>query len=135
MGRIEWTEELSVGHELLDKQHKLLIGHYNQLHESLLNDSPEETGHTKKRVLAAMVAYALEHFETEESYMERLGYAGLEEHRLTHQGFRDKIFSLNRDVQEDRVVLSTSVIKILRNWITDHIAGEDQDYRNVAARK
>jgi hemerythrin-like metal-binding protein len=135
MARIEWSQELSVGHEVLDKQHKLLIDHYNQLHESLLNDSPEETGHTKKRVLAAMVAYALEHFEAEESYMQRLGYTGLEEHRRAHRDFREKIFSLNRDVQEDRVVLSTSVMKILRNWITDHLAGEDQEYRNVAVRK
>jgi hemerythrin len=38
-------------------------------------------------------------------------------------------------VQQDKVVLSTSVMKILRNWITDHLAGEDQDYRSVAARK
>lgn len=133
MARIEWSEDMSVGHAVLDEQHKLLINHYNQLHESLLNDSPEETGHTKKRVLAAMVAYVLEHFEAEERYMERLGYTALEEHRRAHSDFRDKIFSLNRDVHEDKVVLSTSVMKILRNWITDHIAGEDLDYRNVAA--
>lgn len=53
MARIEWSQKLSVGHEELDKQHKLLMHHYNQLHDSLPNDSPEETGHTKKRVLAA----------------------------------------------------------------------------------
>ena len=44
MSRIEWTEELSVGHRELDEQHRLLLHHYNLLHESLLHDPPEETG-------------------------------------------------------------------------------------------
>ena len=132
MARIEWSEELSVDHGELDEQHKLLLLHYNQLHESLLHDSPEEAGRTKKRVLAAMVAYALEHFEAVELYLERLGYPESEKHRQAHRDFRHKITAINRDVQEDRIVLSTSVLKILRNWICEHLAVEDQAYRNCA---
>lgn len=132
MTRIEWTQELSVNHRELDEQHKLLLEHYNQLHESLLHDSPEEAGRTKKRVLAALVAYTLEHFETEERYLERLGFPEMERHRRSHQDFREKIGALNRDVQEDRVVLSTSVMKLLRNWITEHLLEEDQEYRRFA---
>jgi len=134
MARIEWSEELSVGHRELDEQHKLLLAHYNQLHESLLHDSPEETGRTKKRVLAAMVAYALEPFEAEELYLERLDYPDLPKHRQAHRDFREKITAINRDVQEDRIVLSTSVIKLLRNWISEHLTREDQDYHNFARR-
>ena len=135
MSRIDWSQEFSVGHRELDEQHQLLLHHYNQLHESLLNDSPEETGRTKKRVLAAMVAYALEHFEAEEHYLERLDFPELEQHRQKHREFREKISAINRDVQEDRVVLSTSVMKILRNWICDHLGGEDQKYRRFAMEK
>lgn len=135
MARIEWSEELSVDHGLLNEQHQLLLHHYNLLHESLLHDSPEETGRTKKRVLAAMVAYALEHFEAEERYLESLDYPELEQHRRAHRDFREKIAAINRDLQEDRIVLSTSVMKFLRNWISEHFAGEDQKYRRYARKK
>ena len=133
MSRIEWTEELSVGHRELDEQHRLLLHHYNLLHESLLHDTPEVTGQTRKRVLAALLAYTMEHFDAEEHYLELLDYPDLERHRREHRIFREKISSITRDVQEDRIVLSTSLMKIMRNWITEHLASFDQEYSRFAA--
>ena len=132
MSRIEWTEDLSVGHRELDEQHRLLLHHYNLLHESLLHDTPEVTGQTRKRVLAALLAYTLEHFDAEEHYLELLDYPDLERHRQEHHIFREKISAITRDVQEDRVVLSTSLMKIMRNWITEHLAGFNQEYSRFA---
>ena len=74
MGRIEWNDALSVGNDELDSQHKELMRLYNDLHEVLVNGSPEQTIRTKKATIDALVTYAVHHFSTEEEYLETIGY-------------------------------------------------------------
>lgn len=128
MGRIEWTESLSVHIDELDDQHRELIRLYNNLHESLVHDPPEKTAETKIATLDALMAYALLHFATEEKYLEGIGYPDLANHQRLHREFGDKVWSLQQDNEANKPVLGTSMIKFLRNWIIDHISKIDQEY-------
>jgi len=128
MAKIEWRQSLSVNNDELDNQHKKLFFFYNRLHESLLNGSVEETIKTKLTTLNDLAEYASYHFKAEELFMQKMSYADINEHRLRHQQFTTRITSLLEDVKNNRVILSTSLIKFLRNWIVEHIAKEDQEY-------
>lgn len=129
MSRIEWKEhEFTVFDETLDSQHNQLIQQYNALHEVLINGSLSESTDEQATTLENMVEYAETHFKTEEKYMEDIGYPDTEKHKQTHQNFRDRINSLQRDMDQGRVVLSTTLMKFLKNWIVEHIAIEDKKY-------
>lgn len=133
MARIEWNDALSVQNDELDSQHKELLRLYNLLHEALVNGSPEETIETKQLILDALVVYTLQHFTTEEKYLEEIQFPERHEHCLQHQGFSEKILQLNREVKANTMVLTTSLIKILRNWITEHLDEKDQEYAKFAS--
>ena len=98
---------------------------HNELHESLIHASPEDTSHTKEVILDAIVAYALDHFAAEEHYLKESGFPGYDEHCRQHREIGEKLVELSRDVQSRKTILATSLMKILRNWITEHVARED----------
>ncbi len=128
MARIEWNDSLSVGNGELDSQHKELMRLYNELHETLVSGSPEQTSATKKVTIDALVAYAVHHFSMEEEYLKSIGYPGRHGHHRLHQEFGAKVFALKRDLEADQTVLTTSLMKFMRNWIYEHIAEKDRDY-------
>jgi len=128
MARIEWEDILSVDVLELDKQHKELLRIYNTLHESLMNDTAEESFKAKLNTLRDLSSYVVDHFSTEEAFLEKIGYPGRAAHCLCHQEFTDKIQSLQKDLELQKIVLSTSLIKVLRNWIAEHITGEDKKF-------
>lgn len=135
MSRIEWKDSFSVNHKELDSQHRELIGIYNNLHESLINDSPTEAVKTKLVTLEHLKNYISFHFETEETFLKDLGFPELTEHCLQHREFTKRIKKFVKDIEEEKIVLSTSLMKLLRNWITDHITNEDQKYGEYYQRK
>ncbi len=84
MGYIEWTQDLSVGVPELDAQHQRWIGMINELHDTLLHGDAEDLVAITGRMLRAMGEYVEEHFRTEEAYMEKIGFPGLDAHREVH---------------------------------------------------
>jgi len=128
MSSIEWTSSLSVHNEELDAQHRELIQIYNNLHNSLMNDTLEGTVKTKMATLDALVNYISFHFNAEEKFLESIGFPEFAQHRRKHLEFGQRIKTYQADIVEGRMVLSTSLMKLMRNWIIDHIATEDKKY-------
>jgi len=128
MARIEWQDKLSVGISELDNQHKELLRIYNNLHESLMNDTVEETFNTKLNTLKGLCSYVGYHFSTEEAFLNKIGYPERTAHCRYHQEFTDKIQAFRTDLEQQKIVLGTSLIKVLHNWIVEHITGEDKKY-------
>ena len=91
MEKIEWSDEYSVGVEILDQQHQQLIKMLNVLIEA------SEKGDNPKLVistLAKMKKYAEIHFRTEEDYLKKYSYAEFEEHAREHREFELKTANL-----------------------------------------
>lgn len=128
MSKMYWDAAISVRNDRLDDQHKTWFGLLNKLHDSMLHDEPDDLVHTKIECLRAMLDYARGHFAAEEAYMREHGYAGLAEHIKLHQRFVDYALSLEKDLQAGRVILGSSVIGFMQEWVADHIASEDLKY-------
>ena len=128
MGRIDWDDSFSVHHEELDKQHQKLVGLYNELHESLLHGTIEEATEQRKQTLASLVDYIDYHFNSEEQYLKELHYPDFKKHCQIHSNFSSKVKSLQYDIANGNMVFTSSLIKLLRNWIVDHILKEDKAY-------
>jgi hemerythrin len=121
MAHIEWSNELSVGVEVIDKQHQRIIEYVNKLHDNL---------HDKVAladVLEDTIEYTESHFGFEEAMMEEAGYPYIHAHKRIHDLFIRRVarykerFDAGEDVAEE---LHDTLVR----WLVTHIKSEDANY-------
>ena len=122
---IEWTPDLSVGNDQLDKQHqqwiKLLDGFYEGIKQGKSKEVLEE-------LIIGMLDYTRYHFSEEEQHMQQIGYPNLEKHKSLHAEYIKKIEDYHERMMSGRLILSLEVTGYLKTWLINHIKGEDQRY-------
>lgn len=123
----EWKDEYSVKIKELDEQHKKLFSLILQL-ESAANS--QDFNAIVKNVLEDLMEYVHVHFDTEEDYLNRVDYAGLDAHHDIHEEIKS---DLNDKVNDLFSRKSTALDVIgLRNflidWLKHHIIEQDQMY-------
>ena len=130
--RAEFDETLVTGNEMIDDQHKGLIGRINQLLESC------EDGQGKVKAVK-MLDYLMEytdfHFSAEEKLQEEINYPGIQEHKAKHKEFKQAVEELQEMLQEEEGPTEAFVAQVQRNvvdWLFNHIKGFD---RSVAEYK
>ncbi|MEE1192705.1 MAG: hemerythrin family protein [Blautia sp.] len=130
--RAEFDETLVTGNEMIDDQHKELIGRINQLLESC------EDGQGKVKAVK-MLDYLMEytdfHFSAEEKLQEEINYPGIQEHKAKHKEFKQAVEELQEMLQEEEGPTEAFVAQVQRNvvdWLFNHIKGFD---RSVAEYK
>lgn len=133
MSTIEWEDSFSVNNPEIDEQHKKWFAIYNDLHESFSKGDTDEYSAISAGALEKMQDYSRDHFGFEEAYMRKIGYPDIVAHRRAHRDFDTQIYEYNRDIREGRLVLNTMLIKIIRNWLLDHVLGEDKKYGQFIA--
>ncbi len=80
------------------------------------------------KILSKMADYALYHVKKEETYMEKLGYPKLVEHRQYHTDFFEKVATYNYDLLSNNPPEPEETFKFLINWLIKHILKADLDY-------
>lgn len=123
---VQWSDDLSVGVELIDTQHKELIKSVNQLTEAMWDGrGQEETG----KLLAFLADYVVTHFGSEERLMVKNQFPGYEAHKEAHDLFvRD--FLRTKSDYDKGAVSSALAIKVLDEtwqWLRLHIRGADKE--------
>lgn len=114
---IEWTQDLAVGVEVIDNQHRELFAHINALLKALDDKKAKEEINA---LFTFLDSYIKNHFGIEQRYMgeySHLGYVDAEHHKAEHKGFV-------RDFSEFRVDLETvepsaQFIAEFSRWITN----------------
>jgi hemerythrin len=122
---VEWTDNLSVGIQEIDEQHKVLINLINRLfNETIVNQASSKV---TEQVLQELVEYTLVHFAVEESLFRIFDYPGIETHMAIHAGLKAQVIELQKKVREGQEV-NTDLLMFLKKWLTNHILQEDQRY-------
>jgi hemerythrin-like metal-binding protein len=121
-----WTSDLSVGVEVLDGDHKRLIGIINQLHYGI------RAGHDRQileAVLDELVDYTRFHFTREEEMLLKAGYTATPAHMMEHEKFIDQISKLQKRIRSAPVaMLDLELMDFLRDWLFSHIKVSDKKY-------
>ena len=126
MALIEWDDsQLSVGIEVIDRQHKKWVDIMNELDEAILSMKGQKV---LEQTFAEMVDYVHYHFAEEEKLMEERDYASLDEHKKIHNIFRERIEKYQKDFQSGELVLCSQVMSTLKSWLQDHIMVEDKKF-------
>jgi len=122
---IEWNDSLAVGIEEIDNQHKELFRRINDLIEACHQGRGAEA---VGEVLAFLDSYARLHFSTEEGYMRKYNFPGLDGHHQQHQEFMANLAEVrNRFAKEGpgvHIVVITN--RILAGWLNTHIRRSDK---------
>lgn len=129
MSLITWKDSYSVGVDLIDNDHKLLVSLINQLNDAIQADEgPEVVG----SVLNVLVEYTASHFGREELLMKKGKYPDAEfsAHHLEHEKLTTQVRGIvSRYYRGEIESIDTEVLTFLKNWLTGHILGVDMKYR------
>jgi hemerythrin len=121
VSELVWKEEYAIGHFQTDHEHKELISLANRV---IGFSNKGESTRIIKGALDTLNNYAKIHFRNEESYMERIGYKDLEQHKKCHQ---ELIERMNRTIEEtvnlDDLVHQLKRLMVV--WVIEHIIDED----------
>lgn len=117
-----WTPDLSLGIELIDEQHKVLVRLINHLHDLSVNGG---TAEAMGAVLRQLADYTHFHFGDEERFMVEMGYQDLAGHKEIHRRFLEEVDGL---VKSSGSIDPDTLLGKLRDWLTGHIMGTDRKY-------
>ena len=122
-----WNASMSVGISEMDDDHRILLGLISELSEAKYD--PNAFG-AFSSYLDALQLYSADHLAREERMLEAVGFPELDEHRTSHDEFRDRCEGFKRQLEDDAEELEpTDVERYLIDWWTRHILKEDMAYK------
>lgn len=122
---LEWNESYSVENEELDNQHQHLFDMINALFQAI---GSEDAPVIIPAVIEDLGSYAVEHFRTEERYMTKCEFPGLEAQKQQHGEFCSKVSKWSRSYKDDPDKFTAEAVDYLYDWLTNHILSQDKSY-------
>lgn len=119
---LQWREQLSVGNDLIDNDHKRLIEIINRAEVSLKSRNLIRL----TTVLDELSAYAIKHFEMEETVAQAVGFPDVPRLHDSHQallGKLDKVKNSLAQTWDDAT--ADHFTALLRDWLINHVIKED----------
>ncbi len=125
MALLIWSSKYSVSVQSMDRQHTVLFGMLNELHEAMMKGQAQKvTG----ELLGKLVKYTHEHFAAEEDLMKSTKYPALAEHGIKHRELIKQVEDFAARYARGESMMNVELLNFLRDWLTNHIQNEDQKY-------
>lgn len=123
---ILWTEALAVGIPDVDAQHKGLFEQADRLLEAAKAGAGKEE---VKRTLDFLGNYVVEHFGTEERYMDQYGYPNSAAHKKEHADLVQYYTNVRAKVEAEGASLAMlfGLQKYIVDWLNHHIRKSDKE--------
>jgi hemerythrin len=126
MPLVEWSDEkLSVRVGMIDRQHKKMIGMINELYDAVEAKREKEL---LASLLIKLVHYTHYHFATEEKYFKQHEYPEIAVHKEQHDQLREQVAALDDRYYTGHKMITSEVMKLLNDWLFDHIIGSDRKF-------
>ncbi len=119
---IEWSDKFSIGVEMVDEQHKVLVHILNRLNVAVSRNEGEKV---IRGIIDSLIEYTKAHFALEEKLMAAAHYSGLEAHVIEHRQFTEKVYELAEQYWLENKPIDHEVVDFLREWLTDHVLETD----------
>ncbi|MDR3412906.1 MAG: bacteriohemerythrin [Formivibrio sp.] len=131
MALIESCENFTVGHELIDADHRALINHLNLLYAAVAANAGIEE---QSRLLEALITSTETHFKHEEALMSKMGFEGLAKHKAEHDMLLDEVRELQVRFNSGSITLTDSWFDYLSEWLNFHTVTTDKKLADAVAR-
>lgn len=124
---VEWSNELSVGIEEIDEQHKVLVNLINRLFDETVVHQAG-TSVVMEEILHELIEYTVIHFAVEESLFRIFHYPETETHIRHHDELKAQVLDIQKKVKQGEAAVNTELLMFLKRWLTNHILQEDKLY-------
>ena len=125
MSIMTWKDTYSVGVAEIDQQHKKLIDLINQLDDAM---SKGQGKTILEKILGDLINYCASHFALEEKLFDQHGYPDADDHKAKHKKMTEKVLSLQKQFQQEKMTITFDVMDFLQKWLDKHILGTDKKY-------
>lgn len=125
MSLIAWSDDLSVGVQEIDEQHKELIALLNELHEAV---QQHHASAVCADILRRLAEYTRIHFAVEESLMRILAYPDFERHKGEHDALIGQVTQLQAKLAGGQAAITFELLHFLKVWLAKHIQESDRRY-------
>jgi hemerythrin len=118
---IEWRPAMSVGHSVVDDDHKKLLSLINAFEAATDNDQIES-------VLRELMDYTQTHFSREEALQRACRYPFYEAHHKAHEKLIHDVSALCRkweQIDGAAPAMVSEIANFFRKWLIEHILKED----------
>lgn len=124
MPLLTWRDQLSVGSDEIDDDHKKLIGFVNDLHDAV---NASESEKVVGAILLDLIEYTRDHFAREEKLMQAAGYPDSARHKTLHDGLTRKVLVFAQTyLRNPTPKVKRELIDFLAAWLVEHIIKEDR---------
>ncbi|MGE5629792.1 MAG: bacteriohemerythrin [Caulobacteraceae bacterium] len=122
---IAWREDLSIGVEKIDSQHKELISRIDGLFEACNKGKGKEE---VVKVIDYLGDYVIVHFSDEEELQKKYGYPEYNSHKKMHAQFIEDFKGLKGQLEKEGVTpaLIIQMNRKLLDWLLNHIKKVDK---------
>lgn len=125
MALMTWTEEqYGTGVGFADDQHKKLFDLVNALDDAAPSGDKAAIGEK----LDALLAFFVEHFQSEERAMEEKGFDGLAAHKAEHDKLVETCSDLQRKFKAGEAEVNQETTAFVKGWLDKHIPNIDRLY-------
>lgn len=129
MTEATWNPSYSVGHPLLDEQHKKLLAICGRLNACSAETS-EDSKWTFHELLNDLAEYAASHFRTEEALLQQHQYADLETHKNEHYAYEEHVALAAYEAISGNQ-RRAEACAFIQDWWLSHILESDMRYRGL----
>ncbi len=124
---LEWTNDLAVGVEEIDNQHKELFRRINNLLDACVQ------GKGKDEVLSILKFlddYVIVHFTAEEGLQKRYNYPNYTSHKTLHAEFKKSIYDIKKMIKDEGFGphLIFRMHRTVVDWWFEHIGRADKEF-------
>src|SRR5690606_7427351 len=122
----EWTQDLNIGIEVIDSQHRRIVDYINDLTHAIIAEDQAEVAD----VLERLRDYTFDHFALGEQLMQKAVYELMEANQALNRRFEEKVVRMQEELQSGREPFGIARRErtALLAWLTQHIRHEDVDY-------
>ena len=120
--QLRWSEQLSVGDETIDAQHRVLIKRVGALEAALRRGDLGELA----RMFRYLGDYALTHFEDEERILAEVGFSDRETHSEKHALLLAQSQEIQRAFQEGGLSLGSLFQFLAHDVVAMHMLRADR---------
>ena len=120
---LKWTQDLCVGSDQLNDDHRKLISLTNKLITAYYAGVGDAV---VIDIFREVLTRVTQHFREEEDLMRILAHPDLEEHHRDHQDFLEKLDLFSFSGQGGELLI------LLSGWLVEHISSRDRLYEGLA---
>ncbi|NFJ54336.1 bacteriohemerythrin [Clostridium botulinum] len=126
----EWKKCYSCNISKIDNRHKRLFELADEIYTIVsVNDGYDHFDEIMEAI-KALKEYTVYHFSYEEEVMRKYEYSDLDNHKVEHDAFVNKIKSINEEeIDEKQKNFLMDLLEFIVNWIENHILKSDLKYK------